>query len=399
MSGGRRFLSQWMLVLAVLLLTIMGTWAIIANRPQLEHQPTLPETPRVHVIRIKPQTIRLNVHSQGIAAPRTKIDLAPEVAGKIIKLHPQLVAGGFFAKGEVLVTIDPRDYDYAIIQAKAKIAEAKRQLETEKALAKHAYEDWQTIGVGKATPLALHLPQLAEARTRLTAAEADLAKAHLQRSRCGIKAPFAGRVSKEHVGIGQYVQVGEKLARLYSTDIVEIRLPLSTEQLAFIEFPLGPDKSRVDGQPKVVLSHKFDGLIHQWQGRIVRMEGAVDAMTGLIYVVAEVRNPFVSKDRSLPLLDGLFVQAEIEGREQEGIFVLPQGAVNSTQKALLVNTGNRLHIQSLTVLREETDNVLVKSGLAAGDQVIISGIQVPIEGMKVRIEQAQISDQLTEDQQ
>ncbi len=392
----RRFLSQWLLALAVLLGGIVGAWAIIANRPQLDSQTTSPEAPLVVTIQVEPQNVRLNVYSQGIVKPRTQINLASEVAGKIIHLHPELVAGGFFAKGEILATIDPRDYEYAIIEAKAKIAQAKRQLEVEKAHALQAHDEWEALGEGEATPLILRQPQLAEARAGLVEAEANLSKARLQHSRCELKAPFAGRVNKKHVGVGQYVQVGEKLARLYSTDIAEIRLPLSTEQLASIELFLGEDKNKMVKQPKVIISHQFDNLIHQWQGYIVRMESTVDELTGLIYVVAEVRNPYESRSRGIPLLDGLFVQAEIEGRELEGLFVLPQSAVNSTQKALLVDTDDRLHIQQLVVLRDKADKVFVKGGLVDGDQVIISGIQVPIEGMRVKVELAQSSGQQKE---
>ncbi len=388
-----QFLSQWMLVLVVLLIGMVGAWAIIANRPQLDSQATLPKVPLVVTIQVKPQTVRLNVYSQGIVKPRTQINLVSEVAGKITHLHPELVAGGFFAKGDILATIDPRDYEYGIVEAKAKIAQAKRQLEVEKAHALQAHDEWEALGEGGATPLTLRQPHLAEARAGLFEAEANLSKARLQRSRCDLKAPFAGRVNKKHAGIGQYVQVGENIARLYATDIAEIRLPLSTEQLASIELFLGENKNKMAKQPKVIISHPFDDLVQQWQGRIVRMESTVDELTGLIYVIAEIRNPYESKGRGIPLLDGLFVQAEIEGRELEDVFVLPQSAVNSTQKALLVGADDRLHIQQLLVLRDKADKVFVKAGLIAGDQVIISGIQVPIEGMRVKVEQAKSSDQ------
>jgi len=372
------------LPLLVLAAGSVGAWAVIAYKPQLERQAPHAELPQAVVIRVQPHTVRLNVHSQGVVAPRSEIDAVAEVAGKIVKLHPGFVVGGFFNQGEVLVAIDSRDYDVAIAQTQARIAEARRLLAAEEAQAEQAKTEWQALGEGQPSPLALHLPQLAEARAKLKAAEADLAKAQLQRSRCELRAPFSGRVHDKRIGLGQYVQVGEKLARLYSTDAAEIRLPLAADQLGLLDLPLGLRQDQ--GQPKAILSAEFAGAPRRWEARVVRTEGALDAATGLLHAVAEVRDPYARKDGGPPLLAGLFVQAEIEGREQRGVFVLPKGAVNAAEEALLVDADGLLHVRRLDILRQEADRVLVKSGLAPGDQVVVSGIAVPVEGMKVRVQ-------------
>jgi RND family efflux transporter MFP subunit len=378
------------LPLIVLLAGIAGAWAIIVNRPQLEPQAPQSELPLATVLRVEPQSLRLNVRSQGLVAPRNAIDLVSEVAGKIIQLHPSFVAGGFFRGGEVLVTIDPRDYDYAVADARAKIAEAKRQMASEEAQADQARSEWKALGEGLPTPLALHEPQLAEARAKLKAAEADLVKARLQRSRCELRAPFAGQMHDKRIGMGQYVQPGEKLARLYSTDVAEIRLPLSADQLAFINLPLGRSRDKSGEGPKVILTAEFAGATHHWEGRVVRTEGAIDEATGLLHAVAEVRDPYSPNNGQPPLMTGLFVQAEIEGREQAELFVLPQGAINASQEALLVDDDERLHIRRLEVLRSEPDRILVRGGLAPGDRIVIAGIQVPVEGMKVKVEKMRL---------
>jgi multidrug efflux pump subunit AcrA (membrane-fusion protein) len=86
------------------------------------------------------------------------------------------------------------------------------------------------------------------------------------------------------------------------------------------------------------------------------------------------------------LLSNLFVKAEIEGKEVHGLFVLPQAAINALQEILIVDSEQKLHIRHVDVLRNEPDRVLVKSGLIAGDRVIVSGVDVPIEGMTVRVD-------------
>ncbi|MDD5275173.1 MAG: efflux RND transporter periplasmic adaptor subunit [Methylovulum sp.] len=374
------------LPLTVLLAGTATALGLVAYKPQLQEQTPVTVAPLVSVIIAEPQTLRLDVLSQGVVTPRTEIDLVPEVAGKLIQLHPGFFSGGFFAKNDVLLTIDPRDYDYAITEADARIAEANRLLISEQAQAEQARNEWRTLGDGKPTPLAMREPQLAEARAKLKAAEAELAKARLNRSRCELRAPFAGRVHEKQAGLGQYVQPGEKLARIYSTDAAEIRLPLATDQLAFLDLPLGIPKGGAKQGPKVTLTAEFAGTLATWEGRIVRTEGVMNEASGQLYAVAEVVNPYTAQDRQPPLLAGLFVKAVIHGKQQQNLFALPQSAITVSHNAFLVDAEQHVHIRKLEVLRNEPERVLVQGGLRAGDKVVSAGIQVPVEGMKVRID-------------
>lgn len=374
------------LPVALLLTGVACAWAILATRPTLVTQTPGIEVPLVSVIQVEPQKLSLNVHSQGVVTPRNEIDLIPEVSGKIIQLHADFVTGGFFANNDLLATIDPRDYDYAIALAKAQIAEAKRQLAMEEAQADQAHSEWQALGEGAATTLAMHEPQLAEARAKLKATQASLLQAQIKRSRCELRAPFAGRFQTKLTGVGQTIQAGEKLAHIYSTDLAEIRLPIPTDQLAYLDLPLGTSDKSCNACPKVELSADFAGKFQTWQGRIVRTEGKLDDTTGVLYAVAEVLNPYNQMQAHPPLLSGLFVQAVIEGKELQNIFVLPPIAVNTARQVLIVDAELRLHLRPLEVLRNEAERILVKQGLNKGDRVVISDIQVPVEGMKVRLE-------------
>jgi RND family efflux transporter MFP subunit len=370
----------------VVLAGISISWAIAVHRPSLKSE--LPDSgiPMVRVIEATPQTIRLNIRSQGVVVPRTEIDLVPEVAGQIVRLHPSLAAGGFFEVGDILMMIDTRDYDHAIAEARARIAEAERQVAMEEAQAEQARQEWQVLGEGMPSPLTMREPQLAEARAKLKAAQADMVKARLQRSRCEWRSPFAGRVRNMHIGLGQYVQPGEKLARLYATDVAQIRLPLATDQFAYLDLLLDHRNNKAERGPRVILSGEFAGVTHRWEGHVIRTEGALDEETGLLHAVAEVRNPYKVEPGHPPLIPGLFVKAEIEGREQANVFVLPPGAVNASQEVLLVDADNRLHIRRIDILRREPDRILAKNGLNAGDRLVISRIEIPVEGMKVNAE-------------
>jgi RND family efflux transporter MFP subunit len=337
------------------------------------------------VLRVQPQTLRLNVQSQGVVTPREEIDLVSEVAGKVVQMHPALVAGGFFKANDLLLTIDPRDYDYAITSAQAKIAEAKRVLISEQAQVEQARHEWQALGEGEASELVLRKPQLAEAQAKLLAAQADLAKAQLNHSRCELRAPFTGRVLSKQAGVGQFITVGAVVARIYASDVVEIRLPISTEQLGFLNLPLVLSPPDARQEAKVSVTADLGGHSYQWLGHIVRSEAAVSEDSGQWYWVAQVLNPVLPVAQRPPLLKGLFVHAEIEGTERTHVYRLPRNAVSSMQTVKLVNAEQKLEIRTVQVLRSDSEAVIVESGLNPGERVVVSELPMAINGTAVKV--------------
>lgn len=387
MRQHERFKS--IVALVVLFLGSIVAGAMIINPPQVKIDGEEARIPLVKVIQLKPQSVAMKIQSQGVVRPKTEINLVSEVTGVVTEINPVLVAGGFFTQGEVLVKVDPRSYDFAIDQAQARLAEAKRKLTVELAQAQQASDEWQALGEGQPSALTLHKPQLFEAKAYVKSAQAELSKILLQRSRCDIKAPFAGRVNQSYIGLGQYLQPGEKLANLYATDRAEVRLPITVDQLAYLDVSLRNRKT--DNTPVVVLSADIAGVKQYWQGRIVRSESQIDEATGLLYVVAEVLEPYSDKYQQ-PLLAGLFVKAEIQGQVQEDLFILPSVVVNVSQQVYLVNDEHKLQIKKLEVLRHDTTSVLVKAGLNQGDLLIVSGLSVPVEGMSLEVERVTLAD-------
>lgn len=372
------------LPLLVLITTAGATGAMLVFTPQTAQQADVAVIPQVEVLIAEPRALKLNVFSQGVVTPREEIDLVAEVGGKVVQMHPALVPGGFFAANELLLTIDPRDYDYAIMQAEAGLAEAKRVLIAEQAQVEQAHSEWQALGEGEASALVLRQPQWAEAQAKLKAAEATLAKARLDRSRCELRAPFAGRVLSKQAGLGQYLPAAATVAHIYASDVAEVRLPVSVEQLAFLELPLNHHSHPTQAWPAVTLRGEWAGQQPIWQGRIVRSEAALDNDSGQLYLVAQVADPYRSQQNTPPLLSGLFVQAEIEGVRREGLYSLPRKAVNALQQVKLMNAEQRLEMRPVQLLRSDAEQAIVKAGLNPGDKVIVSELPVPVVGMKLR---------------
>ncbi|MBL1264304.1 efflux RND transporter periplasmic adaptor subunit [Methylomicrobium sp. RS1] len=390
LNDKQRFIKT-LLPAAVLLTAVGASWAMIELRPSTLPKAAEPAVPTVQIVRAEPQTLKLNVISQGVVAPREEIDLIAEVGGKVLQVHPALVSGGFFDIDDVLLMIDPRDYDYAIVTAQAKIAEARRVLTNERAQVEQAESEWQALGQGEASDLALHKPQLAEAEAKLQAAEADLAKAKLDRSRCEVRAPFAGRVLSKQVGHGQFLPAGSVIARIFANDVAEIRLPIGIDQLAFLDLPQG-NKTPKSRWPNVVLHAEIGGRLQHWPGRIVRSEAALDKSSGQLFLIAQVEQPDQSAAGRVPLLSGLFVQAEIEGATRDKVFALPRTALNTLQQVRLVDNEQRLELRQVEVLRTEADRAIIKSGLVSGERVVISEMPMLVAGMRVVITEPQAAN-------
>ena len=143
-----------------------------------------------------------------------------------------------------------------------------------------------------------------EALARLSRAERDI-------SRTEMRAPYDGRVRQQQVDVGQFVNRGAPIGTIYAVDILEIKLPIHDEELAFMNLP---DRD-AQGAP-VRLSARFAGARRTWHGEVARTEGELDPRTKMVNVVARVPN-----DPETPLSVGLFVDAEIEGRRYAPISV------------------------------------------------------------------------------
>ena len=378
------------LPLLVVTLSVLISWALLSSKQEVVAKTAEREPPSVEIMIAEPKTLRLDVISQGIVAPRTQIDLVPEVSGKVIQIHPAFAAGGFFKEGETLVAIDPRDYEFEVVRARARVAEAERELLREEAEAEQAAKEWNALGEGEASDYVLHKPHLAERRAKLAAARADFEEARLKRRRCELKAPFDGRIRDKQVDLGQYVESGDEMATIYATDSAEIRLPVPISQAEFLNLPLnyGDSANAEFAKPAVDLSVHFGSQSYHWEAAIVRTEGALDEKTGMLYAVAKIANPFLSRENLPPLAVGQFVYARIEGRARNHLVKIAKSALRSGYQVYVVDAESRLRLRDVEVLKRDEDGIIVSGGILPGEQVMVAGVQLPVEGMQVRIREA-----------
>lgn len=388
--------------IAILGVGALAVLAVMMMRSGVDSKPAQVSARLVSVIEAQPRDVQFSVYAQGTVVPRTESDLTPQVAGEVIWVSPSLVSGGFFEEGDPLIRIDPSDHRVeleaaraVVARTKSEFARAKTEIERQRRLADQGVASQARIDD-------------AENEFRVTEAElreetAKLARAERDIERTEIRAPYQGRVRSEQVDVGQFVSRGVSIGKLYATDFAEVRLPLPDRDLRFLDIPFDlsgesvnsdGDRIEVSVGPAVQLRAEFAGVPRTWVGKIVRTEGEIDAKSRMIHLVARVEDPYGQNGApgSAPLAVGLFVEAEIEGRRVEGVYVLPRTALRTDSGddlVYVVDAEDRLRFKAVEVLRAERDDVIVGSGLEPGDRVCISPMAAAVNGMAVRVIRAE----------
>ena len=249
-----KFMLPLILIIgSVLVVVALVVWQKSQNA---ERKPDTEKAVLVEIIEAEVVSLNFSVNSQGTVRPRTETTLVSEVSGKIVSVAPEFVAGGFFHQGEVLLQIDPSDYETGLKRAEAALASRVAKLADETARSEQAMKDWLNMGKqGQPSELVLRKPQLADAQANVSAAEADVQKARRDLERTQITVPYDGLVRQKAVDIGQYVTLGTRLGVTFAIDTAEVRLPLTNNDLNYLDLPSETEvKSKNKTYPPVTLS-------------------------------------------------------------------------------------------------------------------------------------------------
>jgi membrane fusion protein, multidrug efflux system len=371
----RRLSPIFILVVFIILAAVM-----MNTQEAPEQKEDAAPIPLVDVMQVKAQTVSLNLPSYGVVNPKYKTQLVTEVQGRLLSIAANFVAGGIVKKGEQLAIIEPSDYEADLMQAEASLAQANAALNEEIARGEVAKIEFKGFDKGPAPELGLRIPQLKkeQANVKYNQAALDRAKRNLERT--VIRAPFDGIIKARNVDLGQYVSLGTNLGELLDTSVAEVRLPITNNDLAYLMSADKPDA-------QVTLSASLAGSQVSWQGKIVRSENVIDEKSRMVYLVAEVQDPYLLQGKSHnqhPLKYGSFVNAEIIGRTVTGVVQLPRHLVRNNQVAL-VDKDNNLEMRSVNVIRTDLDSAFIKDSISSGERISLTVINNMTTGQAVKI--------------
>ena len=365
-----------LLIAGIFVLAIAGAIGLGNMKPPPQTKELPNAAPLVAIATLEAFDADFRIASQGTVRPRTETILSAEISGAIISISPKFVAGGVFAKGEELMRIDPTNYAAAVDRAEATLTQRQIEFDGAEKLRSQGYRAEA---------------EYASAVAALAAARADLVNAQRNLERTMISLPYDGMVRSKDADLGQYVNTGTKLGVTFATDVAEVRLPLTDQDLAFIDLPDAADISEsgsVSG-PQVILSAVQKGQTQSWVARIVRTEGIVDEKSRVTYAVAGIDDPYKLASQSKvepPLPMGTFVSADIAGMTASNVVRVPRIALRSNSQLMIVESDNTLRLRTVNLLRSDAEYAYLRDGAVAGERVSLTTIASPIDGMKVRVE-------------
>lgn len=379
----RYVLTPFAIIFAAIILLII----VSALAPKPEKKPILHKAPLVEVENLKKESVTFIIPSQGNILPRTETNIIAEVSGKVMSIADKFKVGGYFLKGETLLTLNDVDYKIALIQAQANLASAKANLVEQKARAEQAEAEWLLSGetLENAPVLALRIPNLQKAEADLQAAQANLESAEIKLARTKITAPYDAMLQEKHVDIGQFVSMGTSIAKTFAIDYAEARLPIKQRDVLFLDLPkINQEKAQTS---QVDVQFNLDGKVTHWPAKITRYEGMVDSKSRVHYIIAQIDDPYalLSNHSQQEIRMGTFIHADIQGKTVDDVIAIPRDALHGADTIYTLDKTNKLHIQKVSLLRTDANFVYSLNDLPRGHRLITTMLETPVEGMSLRV--------------
>lgn len=300
------------------------------------------------------------VKTHAVVQPHNQVVLNSQVSGMVTKISPSFEVGAYFNKGDVLVEIDPSDYESELSIAESELEAARSEFKLAKLVEERKLRliESNAVSQGEVATASASREQ-AEANIALAETKVEQAKLNLKRTK--IVAPFDGRVMSKLIGIGQLAGTNSPLGEVFAIDYVEVRLPVSGDQRGYLNLP-----EFAEDAPLAV--RLMDGLQQSdetvWQGKIVRTEGVLDPNSRDLFAIARVDDPFGRKSGNPPLRIGQPVVAAIDGKVLRNVATLPRSAVRQLDQIVLVDQKDQTLLpMKITALWSDADNVIVSSSV------------------------------------
>jgi RND family efflux transporter MFP subunit len=376
-----RIIVQIVMVVVIIFAGLAGFYVLKSGRQSLERQQVQPSLPIVRTVPVVFGDLDMVISGEGTVFPLAEVQIVPQVSGKVIRISEKLVNGGAFKKGDLLLKIEPDDYEIVVTQARAGLREAESTYQNISQESRAAIREWKSLNPDIPAPaLVAKEPQVKAALAQVKAQEANLEKALLNLERTNIYAPFDCRVSAEQVDAGQYVSPGQALATVYSTEAAEIVVPMESRSLRWIDVP-GFTTDQKQGSD-VNVEVDTGGSIQTSQGRVVRAHGKINENTRMINLVVRVDDPF---GKIPPLAVGQFTQIKIFGHKVNDAALIPRAALREQNTVWAVDPKEGLlYIRKAKVAHFDSRGVIVTGGVNAGEHVVVSVLKTVTDGMKVQ---------------
>lgn len=338
---------------------------------------------------LQPQSVPLTTTLPGRIVASASAQVRPQVGGIITSVEVE--EGQPVEAGDLLFTIDDKNYQAEVAAAEADLASAKAQLPSAEAKVTR-YESLLGSGGVSQADLDTAKAELGQAEAAVLSAEAQLQVKQITLEQTKITAPISGILGTLDAEIGSLVTASQAdaLATIRTIDPVYVELVESSVNILALRSETQdglPEQQPPSPQVNLTLE---DGRLYSEVGSISSADLVVSETTGTVTMRATIANP----DRTL--LPGMFVRTHIAIGEQENAFLVPQRAVSfnsrSEPTAFFVTADNKAEQRVLTATRDMNNAWVVTEGVSAGDKLIVDGLQKIDDGSAVTPLEVTISE-------
>jgi RND family efflux transporter MFP subunit len=344
----------------------------------------------VEVIQAEYGDFRPVIVETGTVAAAREVQLAPEVGGRILGLHPDFTPGGFIKAGERVLRIDPADFQNTLSQRKNELRQAQTELALEMGRQQVARRDFELLGERLpegANDLVLREPQLAAAKTQVEAAQAALEQAQTDLHRTELRSPFDAQILGRSVNLGSQVSRGMPVAEIVGIKKYWVMATVPPSKLPFIQFPQADEPGA-----SVELAKRSAGDVSVSRtGQLYRLVGELEPNTRLAKIIIEVEDPLSRSEASAgkaPLLIGEFLEVRITGKTLKDVARMPIDYLRKNDTIWVMNQADKLEIRQPEILFKDARHAYLRSGLEGGERIVTSSLSRVTEGAELRIETA-----------
>jgi RND family efflux transporter MFP subunit len=373
--------------LVILLTGVAVTVMIFMTEPVAKQETATIETAMlVDVIRVKKGDYSPLVITTGTVEPEQNIVLSPLVGGEIIRRAPAFTPGGFVKKGEVLLRIEPADYEIALEMKQSDLHQANADFDLEMGRQKIAELDYKLLEESltlESDALVLREPQLNVVKARVEAAQAAVRQARLELERTVIRAPFDAQVLSRNVNIGSQVSPGDDLGRLAGTEFYWVMVTIPLSSLEWVSFAKGSNRG---SEVRIRNRNWKEGEYRT--GYLNSLIGELDDQTRLARALVSVPDPLaqngMNKDLP-PLIIGEFVEAVITGQMIPDVIRLSRDYIRKDEMVWVMEDG-KLSIRDVDVVFSDAEFAYIAEGLDINDLVVTTSLSTVVEGVSLRTE-------------
>ena len=380
----RRIINWFTLIVALIILaaSILYIRQLIAEEVVKRRPPQMVQVrrPDVAVLNVASATYNARINGYGEAQTHYSLTLTAQTSGQVIRQSTQLESGCQVKKGDVLIQLEDVDYQSAVADSRSELASSRLSLLEEQREASQAQAEWHASGLSGEpdSDLVLHEPQLKAAKAAVARAEAALKSAKKNLSRTKIISPFDAIVVERLTTPGSYLQAGTEVATLYSTDMIEVAVPVSTRDWRYL-----PETTNLIGSSWPVQLKSVEGS-QTWSGRVLRVAQHIDSTSRQRNLIVAVDFPM---DQVPPLLPGTFVEVGMNGSDVENVWELPNSALSQRGEIWYVTENNTLARFSTEPIFSNESSIYInvpKKFAQALVKIVVHPLSSYLPGMKVQ---------------